>query len=156
MVMLPFISFIIISDMAFSESDDKELELGVFVSNTSYDNRENIRFEISIKNISDLPLRVLNVSDRPDLQYFYFDIIIVNLDGGVDYPPPFANPAPINENDYIVLKSGESLALSAIPYLTDVRTLAKGRYKAYVRYMADPMADDAKFYISPEVRFSIQ
>lgn len=146
----------IMINAAHSDSDIDKLKIILSVEIEKKDKKKIPTFSVEIINNSLYPLRILDIRNRPDLQDFYFDIIIAYLDGNIDIVSPIADPAEITERDFILLGSGEAIILTAVPFLADVKNLPNGRYKAFVKYLANPMAEELKFHKSLEVNFSIR
>jgi hypothetical protein len=116
------------------------------------------RLLLTVKNISDKPVQVLNVTDRPDLQHFYTDMVFTQNGKELNLSRAISDPGPFDsEKDYLTLHPGRSVAffLTSTPW--DLRGLARGSYGASVRFRNfNPRRAPKYEGTSPEVTFKVE
>jgi hypothetical protein len=114
-------------------------------------------FSVAVTNRSSRSIRVLDVRNgrRTDLQNVYFELFIVQDGRVVDLPIVIADPGPISDADYLVLKPGERLDVRGLSYKRAAERLTAGRYAAFVLFWMNPQEAPASRCRSSDVRFLV-
>src|SRR5687767_8429704 len=102
---------------------------------TTFQRGTQPRFAVVLKNLSEKPVRLLDVRDgrRPDLAQSYYEIIIEQNQRAVkDLPRAISDPGPVEAADFFALSPG---AIVEAPLTTplDLSALPGGRYSAHAR-----------------------
>jgi hypothetical protein len=117
------------------------------------------KFTLTIHNEGDGPERVLDLSGgrRCDLQDTYYDLE-VSRDGRVlvDIPRMISDPAPVQENDFLILKPGEKLELEFTRFAVGLQFLPPGEYQARIRFRQYPLQPLNSDLFSPFAGFTVR
>jgi hypothetical protein len=117
------------------------------------------KFTLTIHNEGDGPERVLDLSGgrRSDLQDTYYDLE-VSQDGRVlvDIPRMISDPAPVQENDFLVLKPSEKLELAFTRFAVGLQFLPPGEYQARIRFRQYPLQPLSSDLFSPCAGFTVR
>ena len=109
------------------------------------------RYLIKIKNVSGKPVRVLNVTDRPDLQACYYRINVSSNGKRLSLPVGLACPGPFDpEHGYLSLPPGHSVSFFLKEFLVDLPELPRGSYRANVEILGSALESQTENYTSPE------
>ncbi|HET9384034.1 MAG TPA: hypothetical protein VFO67_02725 [Gemmatimonadales bacterium] len=114
-------------------------------------------FSAVVTNRGSRSIRVLDVRNgrRTDLQNVYFELFIVQDGRVVELPIVIADPGPISDADYVVLKPGERLDVRGLSYKRAAERLAAGTYSAFVLFWLNPLEAPASRCRSSDVRFVV-
>ena len=116
------------------------------------------RFAVVLKNVSQKPIRLLDVRDgrRPDLAESYYEIIVEQNGRALrDLPRAISDPGPIQAADFFVLVPGASIE-TTISTTADLSAVPAGSYSAYVRITIDPFGGPAPKCRSARTSFNVR
>ena len=91
---------LVLADSAEAGGAVSDLKVELAVSPEAVAVGQIPEFTIKITNQTEMPVKVLDVRDRPDLQHSYSDVEIVPLDNEVEVLLAISDPGPIGEEDF--------------------------------------------------------
>lgn len=91
---------------------------------------------------------------RGDLQDTYFDLEVTHDGKLVDVPRIISDPGPIRDDDFVVLKPGESLTYELTRFASAWNQLPEGEYTAVAIFWRP--GERKEKYPSSEAKFKIE
>jgi|SRR4051812_34417539 hypothetical protein len=112
-------------------------------------------FRLTITNVSDHAMRVIDAERRVDLQHTYYKLVVTKDGKPVDIPRAISDPGPVSDKDWAEIPSGgmKNFVLSNFP--DQFETLPPGKYEAYVHFWRDPYQSHDTAYKSPMAKFTV-
>ena len=112
-------------------------------------------FRLTITNVSDHIMQVLDAERRVDLQHTYYALVISKDGKPVDLPRAISDPGPISATDWVEIPPGQSKVFLLANFPEKFETLPAGVYEAYVNFWRDPLQSHSTAYRSPRVEFTV-
>lgn len=141
--------------MASSEVMLPELAVALRVFMTQEDNVRIPRFEVTITNLQDEMITVLDVRDSEELQDMFCRIYVKSLDDEINFPEFLTGFGDITESDYVALAPEDSMTIEMGRLPINYSAFVPGTYEAYVVFVNTPFEKPA-IYRSKPVRFEIK
>jgi len=137
-------------------SDLPPVEIKLTLTWKSEENGKIPYFDMAVTNVSDTPIRALDVRNRPDFIDSFCDVQIAPLDKSFELSRMISDPNIIDDADYVWLAPGESVEFKAIKLPIDYRELVPGKYTAQGVYRIDPIRRPLLIYKSEEIVFEME
>ena len=135
----------------------RSVEATLRVTPTSFRRGTQPTFSVILKNVSDKPIRLLDVRNgrRSDLAHSYYEIVFEQNDLTVNnLPRAISDPGPVASADFFVLSPG-AIAEALLSTPADLSALPVGEYSAHVRITLDPFGDAIPSCLSARTPFRV-
>ena len=116
------------------------------------------KLELIITNESKKKIKILDITNRPDLQDNYGSVVFYK--GGSSFSfntTTISDPGAIGDNDFIELSPNENIRIILSDPPHDPRELRPGKYEVNFGYHSNPNVDNyADYYESQRVGFTVK
>jgi len=112
-------------------------------------------FRLTITNVSDHVMRVLDAERRVDLQHTYYKLVVTKDGKRVEVPRAISDPGPVSDKDWVEIPPSRSKVFLLTDFPERFEILPPGVYEAYVDFLRDPYQSHDKAYWSPTVKFTV-
>ena len=112
-------------------------------------------FRLTITNVSDHAMRVLDAKRRVDLQHTYYDLVVTKDGKRVDVPRAISDPGPVSDRDWLEIPPGGAKVFLLTDFPQRFDKLPPGVYEACVNFWRDPFQSHDTADLSPKVKFTI-
>ena len=151
-----WLALLVHASVAVADSNRRPLTFEMTVAQTDGEKGREPLFNFRIVNVSDLPLRVLDVVARPDLHDAYLETVIFSVRPRVELGRFIADPGFIDDDSFVQLAPGEMLEYALPLSQTVYGMLPPGDYQAYGGFRPDPLDEQGLgYYLSTPVEFTI-
>jgi hypothetical protein len=112
-------------------------------------------FRLTITNVSDHAMRVIDAGRRVDLQHTYYKLVITKNGKSVNIPRAISDPGQVSDRDRVEIPSGKTKNFVLSNFPDQFETLPPGNYEAYVDFWRDPYQNQDTAYKSPVAKFTV-
>ena len=112
-------------------------------------------FHLTLTNVSDHVMRVLDAERRVDLQHTYYELIVTKDGKPVHVPTAISDPGPVSDKDWVEIPPGGTKVFLLSDFPERFETLPPGTYEAYVDFWRDPYQSHDTAYKSPMAKFTV-
>jgi hypothetical protein len=141
---------------AVADNDKKPITFEMTITQFVGKRGPEPQFNFRIVNVSDAPVRVLDIAKRPDFHDAYLGIDISRRGPGDELEMMISDPNIPDENSFTELAPGEALEYALPLSRTVYVSLSPGNYWARGTYRPEPLGEQGLGnYVSETVEFTI-
>ena len=147
---------LLVGNPVTAATDSSPVEIRLTVTWNSGRSGKIPYFDMAITNVSDTPIRALDVRNRTDFIDSFCDVQIAPLDESFELSRMISDPNVIDDTDYVWLAPQETVEFKAIQLPIDYRELVPGKYTAQAVYRIDPIQRPLLIYKSEIIIFEME